>query len=529
MDRRLFLTASGATLAAASLAGIATAARAQGQPIPPPPVAPAGPQRFRFDDVVRRAREAAARPQEPAAQPLPEPIANLDFDTWRDIRFRADRALFNTPASQFRMHLFHPGFLYKRPVTVNVIRDGVPAPVPYAANLFDYGRLKLERALPVGLGFAGFRLHHPLNAPKTYDELISFIGASYFRFLSRGQHYGLSARGLAVNAGLKEPEEFPAFSQMWVETPENEAEPARIYAQLDSESVTGAYQFLVFPGPTTTVEVLAHLFIRKPVARLGIAPLTSMFFIGENDRRYRDDVRPELHDSDGLLIHSGAGEWIWRPLRNPKQPENSVFLDNGIRGFGLMQRDRTFEHYQDLDLSYENRPGYWIEPHDNWGEGQVDLIELPTADETNDNIVAFWRPKAPVEAGQSLTFRYRMRALSGTGTLNPGGSTLNSFVTHARALGSNETPPPASARFILDFAGGDLEFHLKSASDVAIVASASVGRIIRTAIVPNREIRGFRAMIDVEGVPGQVSDLRAFLKSGPRVLTETWTYPWQPQ
>jgi glucans biosynthesis protein len=525
IDRRTLLGASSVSLATAALAGIAAAQAPQAPPAPAPAGQPPQP-RFAHDDVIRKAREALNQPFEANPPPLPEPIARLDFDTWRDIRFRPDRALL-AGASPFRLQLFHPGFLYRRPMTVNVVRDGVPTPIPYAANLFDFGRLKLERPLPVGLGFAGFRLHSPLNEPGVYDELISFLGASYFRFLSRDQRYGLSARGLAINSGRKEGEEFPALTQVWIETPEPGADRVTLHALMESESLTGAFQFVVFPGAQTSVEVMASLFIRKPVERLGIAPLTSMFLSGENDRRHADDYRPELHDSDGLLIHSGSGEWLWRPLRNPKEPEFSVFLDANVRGFGLMQRDRTFEHYQDLDLNYELRPGYWIEPHDGWGEGQIELIELPTGDETNDNIVAFWRPKAPVEPGQALTFRYRMRALSGTDGLNPGGMALNTFLTRARALGSNEAPPPGSARFIVDFAGGDLGFHLKAPQAVEIIASVSSGRVLRTALVPNPEIDGFRAQIDVAVPPGELGHLRAFLKAGPQVLTETWTYPWR--
>lgn len=538
-DRRSLLKASGATLSVsalgasalgvAALAGIAPPAQAQQPAAPAAQPTPAVQPKFRYDDVVKRARELGTQPFEVNPSPLPDPIARLDFDAWRDIRFRPDRALFGAQNSPFRMQLFHPGFLYRRPMTVNVIRDGVPAPVPYAANLFDYGKLKVERPLPVGLGFAGFRLHAPLNDPRVHDEMVSFLGASYFRFLSRGQHYGLSARGLAINAGTKESEEFPVFTQVWVEQPEADAERATVYALMESESLTGAFQFLIFPGRETVIEVIANIFVRKPVARLGIAPLTSMFFVGENDRRFRDDYRPELHDSDGLLIHSGSGEWIWRPLRNPKEPENSVFMETGVRGFGLMQRDLAFEHYQDLDLTYERRPGYWIEPHEDWGEGQVELVELPTADETNDNIVAFWRPKAPVEAGQTLTFRYRMRALTGTEGLNPGGMTLNTFRTRARALGSNEAAPAGSTRFILDFAGGDLGYHLATPQAVQIIASASVGKITRTTLMPNPKARGFRALIDVEAPPGQLTDLRAFLKAGNRALTETWTYPWRAE
>ena len=525
IDRRSFLLASSAGFIAPALAQAP-----QGQ-VPPAPIqnTPAPPPRFRYDDVVKRARELMNQPFEANPAPLPEPIARLDFDTWRDIRFKTDRAFFAQGASQFRMQLFHPGFLYKRPVVINIVRDGVAAPIPYAAPLFDYGRVKVERPLPVGLGFAGLRLHAPLNDPRVYDEVISFLGASYFRFLARDQRYGLSARGLAVNVGAKEGEEFPVFTQFWVETPENDADKATIYALMESDSLTGAFQFILFPGVQTSIEVIANIFVRKPVARIGIAPLTSMYFVGENDRRQRDDYRPELHDSDGLLIHSGAGEWLWRPLRNPREPENSVFLDNGVRGFGLMQRDRIFEHYQDLDLSYERRPSYWIEPHEGFGEGQVELVELPTGDETNDNIVAFWRPKAPVEAGQTLTFRYRMRSITGTEGLNPGGRTVNTFRTRAAALGSNEPNTPGTTRFILDFAGGDLDYHLAAPQNVQVVASASVGKVLRTALMPNPAVQGFRAMIDIEAPVGQVTDVRAFLRAGSRALTETWTTPWRAE
>lgn len=532
-DRRAILKGG---LAAATLAGI-TAAQAQVPPQQRPQAAPqtplgtspAQPPKFRFDDVVRRAREMLAQPFDTTPPGLPEPIARLDFDTWRDIRFKAERAFLNVPGSPYRMQLFHPGFLYQRPMTINIVRDGVPAPIPYAANLFDYGRVKLERPLPVSLGFAGFRLHSPLNAPNVHDELISFLGASYFRFLSRGQRYGLSARGLAINAGLKETEEFPVFTDVWIETPVADAASVTVYALMQSESATGAFQFVTFPGDPSTVEVLAHIFTRKAIARLGVAPLTSMYFVGENDRRFRDDYRPELHDSDGLLIHTASGEWLWRPLRNPKEPENSVFMDANVKGFGLLQRDRVFEHYQDLDLAYEKRPGYWIEPHEGWGEGQVELVELPTADETNDNIVAFWRPKAPVEAGQSLTFRYRMTAVSGTDDLSPGGETQNTFRTRAAALGANEVAQPGTSRFIVDFSGGDLEYHLAKPDNVQVIASASVGRITRTSLIPNPEISGFRAMFDVEAPVGQIVDLRAFLKAGSKALTETWTYPWKAE
>jgi glucans biosynthesis protein len=503
-------------------------ARAQ---VPAPPAAPpppAAPQvRFGLEDVVRRARELAATPYDPQAGRVPDELAALDFDAWRDIRFRPERAMLNQPGSLFRLQTFHPGFLHARSVTVNLIRDGIPAPVPYQAALFDYGRNRFERPLPVSTGFAGFRLHYPLNDPRVYDELVSFLGASYFRVLGGGQRYGLSARGLAIGVGARETEEFPFFREFWVETPEPNAERAVVYALLDGPSVTGAYQFVFYPGTPTTVDVSLTLFARRAIPRLGLAPLTSMFFTGENDRRFADDYRPELHDSDGLLMHTSAGEWLWRPLRNPQRQEAAAFVDTNLRGFGLMQRDRTFEHYQDLDLHYELRPSYWVEPLENWGEGAVELFEIPTSDETNDNIVAAWAPKVGMEAGQSQTWRYKLTATMADLTLSPGGKVINTYRTRARALGSSEPVDPRTTRFIVDFAGGRLPFYLPAPDQVQVVPSATNGRILRTFVVPNPKTQGFRAGIDVQGEAGQTTDLRAFLRAGTRTLTETWTFPWR--
>lgn len=499
----------------------------QGQPQTPPPQNAAPQPRFGFEDVQRRAREIAAVPYEPIA-PLPEALAKLDYDSWRDIRFRPDRALLQQNGSPFRMQMFHPGFLFTRPVTVNVVRDGVPMPVPYAANLFDYGKVKFDKPLPVNLGFAGFRLHYPLNDPRVYDELISFIGASYFRVLGRGQRYGLSARGLSIGAGTT-AEEFPVFREFWIEQPAANAERVVIHTLLDSPAVTGAYRFTIYPDLDTVVEVAATLYPRTTIEKLGLAPLTSMFFTGENDRRFFDDFRSELHDSDGLMIHSGSGEWIWRPLRNPKQQAVSSFVERSIRGFGLMQRDRTFEHYQDLDLNYELRPSYWIEPQGDWGEGVVELIEMPTTDETNDNIVALWAPKTPLEPGKEFSFGYKLISMLDSGDLHPGGRVVNTYQAKPKALGSGEPVTEGSRRFIIDFAGGDLDYYLKQPEKIEIVPSIAYGRIDRAFIVPNRKTEGFRAFIDVVVEPGQLAEMRAFLRSGGKTLTETWSYPWRAE
>jgi periplasmic glucans biosynthesis protein len=509
-------------LAATALPAWAQQASAQqsGTPTPNP---------FRFEDVVRRARELSSAAYEAVPTQLPEPLNRLSFDDYRDIRFRPDKALLASGNGPFRMQMFHLGFLYQRPVTVNIIRDGVPTPVPYQRELFDYGRNKIERPLPVNLGFAGFRLHYPLNDPKVFDELIAFLGASYFRFLGQGQKYGLSARGLAINVKSEETEEFPHFREFWIEMPKPEDDRAIVFALLDSPSVTGAYRFVIYPSKETALNVTATLFPRQRLESVGVAPLTSMYFEGENDRKPTDDYRQEVHDSDGLLMQSGHGEWIWRPLRNPGRKAISSFSDNNPRGFGLMQRDRVFENYQDLEASYHQRPGYWVEPVGEWGEGFVELMELPTPDETHDNIVAYWQPARAYEPGQEVNLSYRLRAAGAIGTMHPGGKAINTFQAPPRASGSNAPSDPTHRRFIIDFAGGNLPYYFSAPDQVQLVPSTSVGQITNTFLMPNDHTGGFRAAIDVKLEPGQSTDLRAFLKAGSRTLTETWTYPWSAE
>jgi glucans biosynthesis protein len=503
----------------AALAATPALAQTSGPPTPTP---------FRYEEVVRRARELASAGFETNVPPLPEPLNRLDFDAYRDIRFRPDRALLASTGGPFRLQLFHLGFLYQRPVTVNVIRDGVPTPVAYQPQLFDYGRTRIDRPLPVNVGFAGFRLHYPLNDPRVFDELIAFLGASYFRFLGREQRYGLSARGIAVNAPRNgDPEEFPYFREFWVDLPPSSG-PDRIlvYGLLDGASVTGAYRFDVYPAVETTIDVTATLFPRRPMPSVGLAPLTSMFFEGENDRRRVDSFRPEVHDSDGLLLHTGAGEWIWRPLHNPARKWVSAFIDNNPRGFGLLQRDRSFESYQDLESVYHLRPGYWVEPTGHWGEGRVELLELPTDNETADNVVAYWQPRSPYEPGQEIAFGYRLRAVTATDDMHPGGKVANTFQAPARASGSPDPGDTLARRFMIDFAGGNLAYYLPDPGQVQVVPWTSAGRITHTFVVPNEHTRGFRAAFDVKLEPGQSTDLRAFLKAGNKALTETWTFPW---
>ncbi len=488
------------------------------------------PKPFGFSDVERRARDLSKIAYTAKVSPLPAAIAKLDYDAWRDIRFKPDKAFLGAEGSPFRLQLFHLGFLYDRPVTVNLVRGGVATPIAYQASLFDMGRTKIDKPLPVDLGFAGLRIHSFLNSPKVLDELLVFLGASYYRFLGRDELYGLSARGLAVNVeGAGGPEEFPVFREFWVTMPEANADALVIDALLDSPSLTGAFRFTVHPGDETTVAVQSTLFPRTDLATLGLAPLTSMYFIGENDRRHSDDYRPELHDSDGLQVASGSGEWLWRPLDNPQARRFSSFVDTNPKGFGLLQRDRRFESYQDLEAGYHRRPGYFVEPEGDWGEGAVMLMELPTDTETNDNIVACWRPRQPYPAGEPVRLSYKVRSVADE-PLHPGARVVNTFAAATVASGTakaEEAKGALSRRFLVDFAGGDLAYYQADPSRVEVVASAANATVTATSLVVNPQTGGMRAAIDVTvSAAGQTTDLRAFLRGGGRALSETWTYPW---
>jgi len=525
VERRVFMQGLLATTALS--AGLGSAwSQSRNKIVTPKPV-------FAYDDVVRRARELSEAPHDPTVQSLPAELAALDFDAWREIRFRGEKDPLGDPTKHFKLQTFHLGHLFQHPIQINLVKDRISEPMAYSADYFDYGRTKFQKPLPADLGYAGFRIHYPLNTATSSDELVSFLGASYFRFLGRGQQYGLSARGLAIGTGyLDNREEFPFFKEFWIERPDPKSDLISIYALLDSPSVTGAYRFDLVPGQKAVMDVTVTLYVRNRIRRLGMAPLTSMFFIGENDRHMNDrnkydEFRTELHDSDGLMIHTADNEWIWRPLKNPLVQEVQRYDTRNVRGFGLFQRDRRYEHYMDIELAYEERPSYWIEPKEDWGSGVVELVELATKDETADNIVCAFVPDGPIDPGKPFTFSYRIHSLNEGLNLHNLAVVTNTFNAPAYALGSNEQQAGNARRFMVDFAGGEMEYYLKNPGLVKIVASARNARIFRTFLVPNPKGQGFRAMIDVKFEDNQVGTVRAFLSSGQKPLTETWSYSWR--
>lgn len=479
-----------------------------------PPVAA-----FGFDDVDRMAKELASRPQPKPAFVLPKALKDLTYDQTRDIRFDPARALWRADKLPFEIQFFHLGGFFDQPVRVHEVVGSRVREVTFDPASFSYGANKLDPAQLQKLGFAGFRIHYPLNTPRYKDELAVFLGASYFRLLGKGQRYGASARGLALDTAERGGEEFPRFEQFWIEKPARNATQLVLYALLDSKRVTGAYRFVLKPGDETVAEVQSRLYFREAVGKVGIAPVTSMFMYGENQPGSGDGFRPEVHDSDGLSIASASGEWIWRPLVNPKRLLTTSFALPGTRGFGLMQRDRAFASYEDLEARYELRPSLWVEPTSAWGPGRVELVQIPTPDETNDNIVAYWVPADAPKAGASLAYSYRLFALK-TGERRP----PTAWVAQSRRGHGFQALPDDVVKFNIDFEGPALA-RLPPGTEVEADVALTNGVRQLVVVHPNEVRGGWRLVVQAKRTDKEKPmELRAHLRRGEQTLSETWSY-----
>lgn len=482
--------------------------------------------RFDYAALKGQARALAAQPYAAPKQPVPPSIAHLGWDEFQSIRFRPERALWAGGSSRFQLQFFHLGMQFRRAVRMHEVVDGVAREIGYDPAMFDLAKSGLDAAaLPRDLGFAGFRIS---VAPDFQRDVAAFLGASYFRAVGGTMQYGLSARGLAVDCGLARPEEFPDFTAYWFERPAPDATTLVVYALLDSPSIAGAYRFEITPGEPLVMRIDTALYPRKAIERLGIAPLTSMFLTAPNDRRVGDDWRPSIHDSDGLSMWTGGGEWIWRPLENPSAVRVSTFTDRDPHGYGLLQRDRNFDHYQDDGVWYDRRPSVWVEPLSGLGAGSVDLLEIPIAHESFDNIVAFWNPGTPVAKGNEYLYTYRLY----WGSKMPAGPTLAHVAATWSGVGGQVGGKRKhfSWRFVVDFAGGDLA-SLAADSKVEPIVTLSRGAAELVSARPLASINGWRAMFDVRppDASTQPIDMRLYLRSGERALTETWLYQWAPR
>ena len=527
---RLF-TYTGLTALAISCvlsAGLTGFANAQSQPAIAPAAATEIAQPALFDAIASRAKLLAKREYKPIQANIPEALANMNYDQYRSIRFRPEASLWHNE-SLFELQLFHPGFLYREPVTLHMATDGPDAFVQFKQEYFNYDgpAAPLAGVAPGNIGFAGFRIHYPLNSNEYKDEFVVFQGASYFRLVGPGLSYGLSARGLAIDTAEPKGEEFPVFREFWLVKPGPTDTRLVMYALLDSPSITGAYRFEIIPGAPTEMVVEARLFARKDILKVGVAPLTSMYMWGENHTRFVDDFRPEVHDSDGLLMAAANGEWIWRPISNHRQLRVSSMMDENPRGFGLLQRDRDFDHYMDMESRYERRPSMWITPEGNWGKGRAELVEIPSDSETNDNIVAYWVPSKAMKAGSSATYKYRLRTFDDHLPENVGAKVIRTRIGWGANPGQANPPPRSKRKFVIDFRGGELD-NLSADAPLVAEMQKSAGNVSELVVRQLPDGRTWRASFKLEPEGGKVADMRLYLKLRDQRLSEVWSYVWYP-
>lgn len=489
-----------------------------------------GPERpFDFDTLRRRAAEMARQAYVPPYRPAPDVTHAIDYDAHGRIRFRTDLAPFADGSGAYPVVFFHLGRFFQKKVGMHIVQGGRAREILYSAEYFDMPADSPARRLPADAGFAGFRLQEATSRSdwRTQDW-VAFLGASYFRAIGDLNQYGLSARGLAIDpASPHGPEEFPDFTEVYIEAAPRGSTEQFIYALLDSPSVTGAYKFTVRRATGVEIDVEKHLHLRRDVYRLGIAPLTSMYWYSETRRPTMVDWRPEVHDSDGLQLLTGRGERLWRPLNNPARTIVSSFVDENPRGFGLMQRDREFGHYMD-GVYYERRPSLWVEPVGHWGRGAVQLIEIPTDDEIHDNIVAAWVPEAPARAGQSMSFSYKTWWQAEEPNVGPLARVVATRLGNGGQPGTDR--PRGVRKFMIEFLGGPLrEVPRGVTPDLHVAVSrGAVEGYQRTEAVPNEVIGHWRTQFDLRVAGEDPVEMRAWLSMNGTPVTETWLYQYHP-
>ncbi len=509
---------------------LTTIANAQQQPVLASATVAETSQSTLFDAITSRAKLLAEQDYISTEINLPKVFAEMDYDQYRSIRFRPDASLWKNE-SLFELQLFHPGALYREPVALYVAANDSDtlALVPFKQEYFNYdgSSAPLADIAPGNTGYAGFRIHFPLNSDKYKDEFVVFLGASYFRMAGPGLAYGLSARGLAIDTAEPKGEEYPVFREFWLVKPATDDTRMVMYALLDSSSVTGAYRFEIIPDAPTEIAVEVRLFVRKDIQKIGIAPLTSMYMWGENHPRFIDDFRPEVHDSDGLLMASSNGEWVWRPISNHRSLRVSSLVDENPRGFGLLQRDRDFDHYLDMEARYEKRSSIWVIPEGDWGQGRVELVEIPSNSETNDNIVAYWVPAETLRAGDTAAYRYRLRSFGKRLPENIGAKVIRTRIGWGANQGQTDPPPLSKRKFVIDFRGGELSSLFP---DLPVTAEMqnSAGIISELTVRQLPDGRTWRTSFKLEPEGNEAIDMRLFLKLRSQPLSEVWSFVWYP-
>ena len=514
LKRRDFLrvAAGGATIGSALAGTPVDAAVAQNAP---PPAQPA-PDRFDPSLVADQAANLAKKPFQAPSASLPDPFAHLSYDQYVAIKNRPSSRIWGSQNVGFALEPLHRGFLFASPMTINLVENGEVRRLVYNPADFDFGRLAAPQKI-ADIGFSGFRVlqSHP-SAPAA--EVAVFQGASFFRAIANGQNFGVMARGLSVRTGDPRGEEFPLFREVWIETPNLASNALVIHALLDSQSVAGAYRFTLRPGDITIMDTECTLFARAALDNFGLGAMTGTHLLGPL-APHADDVRPRVYDFSGLQMLTGHGEWLWRPVANRETLQISSFMDQNPAGFGVMQKERDFELFLDDDQHWELRPSLWVEPIGDWGSGSVDLVEIPSESEINQNVVVYWRPNAALKPGTGTPFAYR-QFWCWTPPKRPSLAAVTKSRS-GRAPGSSD----ARRRFLVEFSGDGLS-DPKVQKSAKVTASPGSITSVRTFASPASKT--FRVVFDLDASSQNTSELRLVIESAGKPISETWLYRWTP-
>jgi glucans biosynthesis protein len=463
--------------------------------------------------LLDAARRLASQPYTPTQTPLPPPFAGLDYKAYRGIRPIPGRAAMLPHGPDFAVDLLPPGLFFPDPVRIDRDTGNGPEEVPFSLDLFSFQDRYFD-ALPEsapGAGFSGLRLRHPLNAADRMDEVMVVQGASYFRAIGREMVYGLSARAVAIGTGGAVAEEFPRFTHLRLHGPKDGT--VRFEAVIDSPSLAGHLDMTLRPGVDTVMDLAVTLLPRREIADVGIAPLTSMYLKGPLRASVSDDFRPRVHDSDLLVIENGAGERLWRPISNPARVETSTFLDDSPASFGLFQTGRTFTDFEDTEARYHNRPNAIVRPRGAWGPGAVTLVEIPTGDEFMDNIVAFWRPAAPLLAGSETRFDYTLQW-----TVAPPDAGGAAGILQSRS--GREHDRPGTRRYVIDIAGD-------ATGRTAEISAQGAAKISGTSVFALPDQRGTRVTFLLTPAEADAADLRLVVReAGSAAAGPVWLHRW---
>lgn len=472
-------------------------------------------QAFDAGKVADIARQLSKQPFTALANDLPGIFSNLDINQYNAIKPRQPYQIWSGDDRGIVVEPLHRGFVFTNAVDLYLVEDGTVHRIAYEASRYDFGSLNVPANIG-DIGFSGFKLTSTIDGPPF--DFAFFQGASFFKAIARGQNFGALARTLTLKPAEARGEEFPFFRAFWLERPAAGSNSITIHAVLDTESTTGAVRMTARPGDMTIIDVETTLFPRVNLEHVGLGGIGSTYFFGPNDRRNSDDIRPAVYESDGLQILNGRGEWIWRPLHNPETLQISAFVDQSPKGFGLLQRERAYEAFEDDEQRYDRRPSLWIEPLGDWSEGTVQLLEIPTDSEFNDNILAYWRPKAVMQAGSEISLAYR-QYWCWTPPERPDLAIVGTTRTGQGTSGRHR-------RFIVDFTGDIL--GTTPAGDIKPVISLGPGVIQNLKLWPYPERKTARIAFELDPGNENASEMRLILEADGKQISETWLYRWTP-